>query len=336
MAACIVVPDDFPRYFGGTAAEARLRTLGEVTLYDSAAAGADELIRRAKDADVAVAVYTKIGWTDAVLAACPRLRLISRCGTGLDGIDLEACRRRGVAVAHLVANDADEVAEHAIALALCALRRIGEVDRAIRAGRWDMAPIRGARGLTMGVVGLGAIGSRTAALARAIGMNVLAWSHGLDGGRAARAGAAWAELDDLLGRADVVSLHLRLGPGTMGLIDARRLGLMKRDAVLVNTARAGLVDRAALIGALSDKRIAAAALDVFHAEPLPQDDPLIALPNVVLTPHDGGNIAAVAVRGLMRAVENVANFLAGAPSGLAVDPGPRIGAGESASRWPWR
>ncbi len=329
MHAYIVVPDDFPRYIGGTPAEARLRTLGEVTLYDSAAGDADELIRRAGNADVAVAVYTKTRWTDAVLAACPRLRLISRCGTGLDGIDLEACRRRGVAVAHLIANDADEVAEHAIALTLNALRRIGEVDRAMRAGRWDTGPIRGARGLTLGVVGLGAIGSRTAALARAIGMNVLAWSHGPDAGRAARAGATWTELDELLRRADVVSLHLRLGPATAGLIDARRIGLMKPDAVLVNTARAGLVDRAALIGALERKRIAAAALDVFHAEPLPAGDALLSLPNVVLTPHDGGNIAAVAARGLMHAVENVANFLAGAPTGLAVDPGPgaRTGAG---------
>lgn len=328
MQARIVVPDDFPRYIGGTPAEARLKTLGEVTLYDTAA-DADELISRVGNADIAVAVYSKTKWSDAVLAACPRLRLISRCGTGLDGIDLESCRRRGVAVAHLIANDADEVAEHAIALTLSALRRIGEVDRALRAGRWDMAPIRGARGLTMGVVGLGAIGSRTAALARAIGMNVLAWSHGPDGGRAARAGAAWAELDALLSQADVVSLHLRLGPGTAGFIDARRIGLMKPDAVLVNTARAGLVDRAALLDALQRKRIAAAALDVFHTEPLPADDALLSLPNAVLTPHDGGNIAAVAARGLMRAADNVANFLAGAPTGLAVDPGPnaRPGAG---------
>ena len=325
----IVVPDDFPRYIGGTPAEARLRTLGDVMLYDSTAGDADELVRRAGDADVAVSVYSKTKWTDAVLAACPRLKLISRCGTGLDGIELEACRRRGVAVAHLIANDADEVAEHAIALTLGALRRIGEVDRALRAGRWDMAPIRGARGLTMGVVGLGAIGGRTAVLARAIGMNVLAWSHGADAGRAARVGAVWAELDELLRRADVVSLHLRLDPGTAGFIDARRFGLMKPDAVLVNTARGGLVDRAALIDALQRKRIAAAALDVFHTEPLPAGDPLLSLPNVVLTPHDGGNIAAVTARGLMRAVENVASFLNGTPAGLAVDPGAnaRPGAG---------
>ncbi len=321
MAVRIVVPDDFPTYFGGTPAEARLRELGEVTLHRDRPRDAAGLIDRLRDADIAVAVYSKTAYTDAVLAACPRLKLISRCGTGLEGIDLAACRRRGVAVAHLQANDADEIAEHAIALTLCVLRRIGEVDRALRAGRWDTGHIRGARGLTMGVVGLGAIGSRTAVLARAIGMTVLAWSFGPDGGRAGRVGARSVDLDELLRQADVVGLHLRLGPETVGLIDAKRIGLMKRDAVLINTARAGLIDREALIDALSAGRIAGVGLDVFHNEPLPAGDPLLGLATVVLTPHNGGNIAAVVARGLARAVENVENFLGGAPTGLAVEPG---------------
>lgn len=320
MAVRIVVPDDYPAYFGGTPAETRLRALGEVALYGSTPLDAEDLIARVGAAEVALGVYTKTHWTDAVLKACPRLKLISRCGTGLDGIDLAACRRRGVAVAHLKVNDADEIAEHAIALTLGVLRRIGETDRAMRAGRWDTGFVRGARGLTMGVVGLGAIGTRTALLARAIGMTVLAWTYGPDGGRAARADAAWTALDDLLRRADVVSLHLRLSPETQGLIDARRIGLMKRDAVLINTARAGLVDREALIGALAERRLAGAGLDVFHAEPLPANDPLLGLPNVIATPHNGGNIQGVVARGLMRAVENIENFLKGAPSGLAVEP----------------
>jgi phosphoglycerate dehydrogenase-like enzyme len=320
MAVRIIVPDDHPAYFAGTPAERRLRELGDVALYNTPPRDDAELVARAHDADVAVGVYTKTRWTDAVLAACPRLKLISRCGTGLDGIDLEACRRRGVAVAHLIANDADEIAEHAVALALCALRRIAELDRAVRAGGWPTPHIRGARGLTMGVVGMGAIGSRTAALARAIGMNVLSWSYGPDDGRAARAGAVAVELDDLLRRADVVSLHLRLSPDTVGFVDARRIGAMKRDAVLANTARGGIVDRTALVDALKRGRIAGAALDVFHAEPLPAGDELLSLPNVVLTPHVGSNIADVVARGLARTVENVANFLSGTPTGLAVAP----------------
>jgi D-3-phosphoglycerate dehydrogenase len=317
----IVVPDDFPRYLSGTPAEARLRSLGDVTLYNGdRPRDAEELIRRCADAEIVYNVYGTSRFSDPVLAALRRLRLISRAGTGLEGIDLEACRRRGVAVANLRGNDADEMAEHAIALMLSALRRIPELDRTLRAGRWSGDMIRGARGLTLGVVGLGAIGSRTAVLGRALGMEVLAWSFGPDEGRAARAGATAVELEDLLRRSDVVSLHLRVSEQTRGLIDARRLELMKRDAVLVNTARAALVDRDALIQALTERRIAAAGLDVFHAEPLPPDDPVLKLPNVVLTPHAGSNIDYVVARGLMTAVANIENFLTGRPTNLVVDP----------------
>ncbi len=317
----IVVPDDFPNYLTGTPAEARLRALGDVTLYNrDAPRDAAELIRRCAGAEVVYNIYGSSGFTEPVLAALKRLRLISRPGTGVDGVDLEACRRRGVAGANLRGNDADEIAEHAIALMLNALRRIPEMDRAMRAGRWSNEPIRGARGLTLGVVGLGAIGSRTAVLGRALGMDVLAWTFGADEGRAARVGASAVELDGLLGRADVVSLHLRVSAETCGLIDSRRLGLMKHDAVLVNTARAALVDRDALLGALTERRIAAAGLDVFHTEPLLPDDPLLKLPNVVLTPHVGSNIAHVVARGLMAAVANIENFLKGQPTNLVVDP----------------
>ena len=317
----IVVPDDFPNYLTGTPAEARLRALGDVTLYNrDAPRDAEVLIRRCADAEIVYNVYGTSRFTETVLAALKRLRLISRPGTGVDGVDLDACRRRGVAVANLRGNDADEIAEHAIALMLNALRRIPEMDRALRAGHWSLEMIRGARGLTLGVVGMGAIGSRTAVLGRALGMEVLAWSFGPDEGRAARAGATAADLDGLLRRSDVVSLHLRVSAETRGLIDSRRLGLMKHDAVLVNTARAALVDRDALIHALTEWRIAAAGLDVFHTEPLPRDDPLLKLPNVVLTPHGGSNIDHVVARGLMTAVANIENFLKGRPTNLVVDP----------------
>jgi phosphoglycerate dehydrogenase-like enzyme len=317
----IVVPDDFPKYLTGTPAEARLRALGDVTLYNrDLPRDAEELIRRCTDAEIVYNIYGSSRFTEQVLTALKRLRLISRPGTGVDGVDLEACRRRGVAVANLRGNDADEIAEHAIALMLNALRRISEMDRALRAGRWSTEMIRGARGLTLGVVGLGAIGSRTAVLGRALGMDVLAWSFGPDEGRAARAGATAVKLEDLLRRSDVVSLHLRVSEETRGLIDSRRLGLMKPDAMLVNTARAALVDRDALIHALTERRIAAAGLDVFHTEPVPPDDPLLKLPNVVLTPHAGSNIDYVVARGLMTAVVNIENFLKGQPTNLVVDP----------------
>lgn len=315
----IVVPDDYPVFLRGTPAEARLRALGDVTIHDTDPADQAELVRRCADAEIVYNTYGRTKFTAELLAALPKLKLISRPGTGVDGIDLEACRRQGIAVTHLRGNDADEIAEHAIALMLCCLRRIPEMDRALRAGQWSADYIRGARGATLGIVGLGAIGKRTAALGRALGMKVLAWSFGADGGRAAEAGADRAELDDLLRRSDVVSLHLRVSPDTRGMFDARRLGLMKPGAVLVNTARAALVDRDALLEALGAGRIVA-GLDVFHAEPLAKDDPLLALANVVMTPHDGSLMPDVTERAVMTAVINIENWLNGAPTNLAVDP----------------
>lgn len=314
----IVIPDDFPTYFAGTPAEAKLRMLGEVTIHGSPAPDAAAVVARCRDAEIVLNTYGKTKFTAEVLAGLPKLKLISRPGTGVDGIDLEACKRHGVAVANLRGNDAQEIAEHSIALMLCALRRIAEMDRRLRAGEWATDYIRGAYGATLGVVGLGAIGSRMAQLGRAIGMKVLAWSFGEDGGRAAKAGAERVELDELLRRSDVVSLHLRASPEARGMFDASRLGLMKPGAVLVNTARGALVDRAALIQALTSGRIAAAGLDVFHTEPLPPDDVLLSLPNVIATPHNGSNMPDVVARAIMTAVVNVENWLRGAPTNLVV------------------
>lgn len=319
MTRRIAVPDDYPVFLRGTPAEARLRALGDVTIHDSDPVGAAELIRRCRDAEIVYNTYGRTRFTAEVLDALPKLKLIARPGTGVDGIDLDACRRRGIAVTNLRANDADEIAEHSIALMLCCLRRIPEMDRALRAGIWSADYVRGARGATLGIVGLGAIGTRTAVLGRALGMKVLAWSFGDDGGRAAAAGATRAELDDLLRQSDVVSLHLRVSPDTRGLIDARRLGLMKPGAVLVNTARAALVDRDAMLAALAAGRIVA-GLDVFHTEPLPADDALLSLPNVVMTPHDGSVMPDVIARAVMTAVVNIENWLKGAPTNLVVDP----------------
>ncbi len=319
MTLRIVVPDDHPVFLRDTPAEARLRRLGEVTIHDTDPLDEAELIRRCRNAEIVYNTYGRTKFTAEVLAALPKLKLISRPGTGVDGIDLEACRRLGIAVTHLRGNDADEIAEHAIALMLCCLRRIPEMDRALRAGQWSADYIRGARGATLGIVGLGAIGKRTALLGKALGMKVLAWSFGADGGRAAEAGAVRVELDDLLRQADVVSLHLRVSPETRGMFDAKRLALMKTGAVLVNTARAALVDRDALLAALRAGRISA-GLDVFHAEPLPAGDELLALPNVVMTPHDGSLMPDVIARGAMTAVVNIENWLNGAPTNLAVDP----------------
>jgi D-3-phosphoglycerate dehydrogenase len=307
----IVVPDDFPAAIAGTSAERALRALGDVTI--CAERGADqeaELIRRIRDADVVLNIrgYTK--FSAAVIRECERLRLISIWGTGTDNIDFASTRARGITVTNTPGVNANAVAEHTIALMLAVARRIPSMDAGVRAGEWPRGLLVQLEGKTLGIVGLGAIGSRVATLASAFGMTVLASTLGADDGRAASIGARHVSLDTLLAESDFVSLHWRLSDKTTRHFDRARLSLMKPSAFLINTSRAGLVDRDALFEALRESRIAGAGLDVFHEEPVRGDDPLLKLPNVVLTPHNAGSTPEVIDRGLRQAVENIRAFLA--------------------------
>lgn len=306
----IVVPDDFPPAISGTSAERALRALGDVSICTERGADqAAELIRRIRDADVVLNIrgYTK--FSAAVIAACERLRLISIWGTGTDNVELAAARARGITITNTPGVNAHAVAEHTIALMLAVARRIPTMDAGVRAGEWPRGLLVQLEGKTLGVVGLGAIGSRVATLAAAFGMTVLASTLGADDGRSASVGARHVPLETLFGESDFVSLHLRLSEKTVRHIDRDRLALMKPSAFLINTARAGLVDRAALFDALVQQRIAGAGLDVFHEEPIRADDPLLQLPNVVLTPHNAGSTPEVIDRGLLQAVDNIQEFL---------------------------
>ena len=307
----IVVPDDFPAAIAGTSAERALRALGDVTI--CAERGADqeaELIRRIRDADVVLNIrgYTK--FSAAVIRECERLRLISIWGTGTDNIDFASTRARGITVTNTPGVNANAVAEHTVALMLAVARRIPSMDAGVRAGEWPRGLLVQLEGKTLGIVGLGAIGGRVATLASAFGMKVLASTLGADDGRAASIGARHVPLDTLLAQSDFVSLHWRLSDQTTRHFDRSRLSLMKPSAILINTSRAGLVDRDALLDALRESKIAGAGLDVFHEEPIRGDDPLLRLPNVVLTPHNAGSTPEVIDRGLAQAVENIRVFLA--------------------------
>jgi D-3-phosphoglycerate dehydrogenase len=321
MSVRIVVPDDFPPALTGSAAEPRLRKLGDVAVHTERGADQEaELVRRIGDAAVVVNIRAHARFTDRVLAASPSLRLISIWGTGTDNVDLAACRARGVAVTNTPGVNAHAVAEHTVALMLAVMRRIPAMDRDTRAGQWPRGLLVQLEDRTVGLIGLGAIGARVAALVRPFGVRLLAATYGPDDGRAARAGARHVPVETLLRESDVVSLHLRLSADTQGYLGRDRLALMKPGAFLVNTARGALVDRAALVDALRGGRIAGAALDVFHEEPIPAGDPLLSLPNVVLTPHNGGMTREVIDAGLLRAVENIEQFLAGAPRDVVVPP----------------
>ncbi len=307
-----VVPDDFPSVFEGSLAHDRLAKLGETRVYTQRGADeAAELIRRLGGARCAVNIRAHARFTDEVFAACKKLALVSIWGTGTDNIDLEAAGRRGVTVTNTPGVNAFAVAEHTLALLLAVARKIPRIDREMRGGAWPREMLTQLLGKTLAVFGTGKIGARVADLGRAFGMDVRVWS--------ARGGTA-AQKDEFLRTADVVALHLRLAPDTRGFLGRRELGLMKKGALLVNTGRGALVDREALLEALGQGRIAGAGLDVFHDEPLKAGDPILGLANVVLSPHNAGQTPEVIRDGLLRAVENVENFLKGQPTDVVVAP----------------
>jgi len=224
--------------------------------------------------------------SEATMAACPTLRVISRAAVGHDSIDVAAATARGIAVLTAVGANAQSVAEHTIGLMLCIARNIARHNTAMRAGGWERQRMGvQLRGRRLGLVGYGAIAQTTAHIALAMGMRVAAWSPRI----AARGDIApvtsAASLHILLAESDVVSLHVPLNAGTRQMIGAAELALLGPDAILVNTARGGLVDEAALADALNTGRLFGAGLDVHANEPPLPGHPLVGLPNVVLTPH---------------------------------------------------
>ncbi len=224
-------------------------------------------------------------FTAEILERCRDVRCIVFLGTGAASfIDLEAARRLGITVRNYSGYGDRSVAEHAFALMLAAAHRVAEMDRDLRAGRFEPKNSIELLGKTVGVIGTGGIGRQMVQLCAGIGMKVLAWNRsGVPAGLPCEA----VGLEDLLRRSDVVSLHLVLNDGTRGLIDRTKLALMKPGAIFVNTARGAIVDEAALAEAVAAGRIGHAALDVFATEPLPADSPLRELANTTLTPHAG-------------------------------------------------
>jgi len=235
----------------------------------------------------ALLVRSETKVTAEMLAQAPQLRVIGRAGIGVDNIDVEEATRRGIAVFNAPGGNTVSAAEHTIGLLLALVRKIPWADASMRRGEWDRQRFLGTelRGKTVGIVGLGRIGAHVATLARAFGMSVLAYDPYVTEARARELQVELLPLDQLLPRADVVSLHLPLTKETRSLIDRRRIGQMKAGAVLLNCARGGLVDEEALLEALEQGRLAGAAIDVFEAEPLPADSPLRRTDRVILTPH---------------------------------------------------
>ena len=310
----IVIPDDDPPVYQGHPELERLRTLGEVTVYHRRATSPEEFLERLRPAGIVLNVRAYSRFSREVLEALPRLRLISVLGTGTDNIDLEAATALGIVVTNTPGASTVSVAELTIALMLAAARHLAWADRTVRAGRWEHRQGSELRGKTLGIIGLGAIGQEVARLARGLGLRVIAWSFTPDPARAAACGAELVDLETLLTQADIVSLHLRASPRSVGLLDRQAIFRLKRGAILINTARGALVDEEALADALEQGHLAAAGLDVFAVEPLPPESRLRRLENVVLSPHMGWVTAEASARLTRLPVDNIAAYLAGQPT----------------------
>jgi len=284
----------------------------EVVAFPDHLADESALAARLADFDIVMAMRERTPFTRSVLERLPKLRLLITAGMRNASIDMKAAAERGVLVCG-TSGLPYPTAELAWGLILGLMRRIPAEDRATREGRWQTSLGLGLNGKTLGVLGLGTLGSRVARVGRAFEMTVLAWSQNLTAARAEEVGATLVAKDELLGRSDIVSIHLVLSERTRGLLGARELGLMKRTAYLVNTSRGPIVDEAALVRALREGTIAGAGLDVFEPEPLPADHPFRSLPNIVVTPHLGYVTEETYRVFYGHALEDVQAFLRGAP-----------------------
>lgn len=310
----IVVPDDIGQSFRSSPGIERLAQRASIAFYDRRAADEAELIERIRPATIILSfrpAFTK--FPKSVLDGAPDLRMICVSGTGVEDIAVGEATLRKVAVANVPGPSNRAVAEHCLALLFAVARCVPAQDRAIRRGEWKAMQGIELGGKTLGIVGVSGISSELAPLARGLGMNVISWSRNNDPARAAGIGARAVSFDDLLATSDVISLHVRLNDTTRNMISAEQFARMKRGAIIINTARGGVIDEAALIEALSDGKVSGAGLDVFAHEPLPAGHPFLTMDNVVMTPVSAWNTVDASERMINQSIENVARFLAGMP-----------------------
>jgi phosphoglycerate dehydrogenase-like enzyme len=307
----VTVLDDYQRVALGFGPWERLGDDVTVDTLDDHVLG-DDLVEALAGSDVAVAMRERTPFGRELLRRLPDLRLLVTTGAENATIDVAAAREHGVTVCG-TRSRAEAPAELTWALVLAVTRRLCAEDAAVRAGGWQHTIGPELSGRTLGVLGLGRLGSRVAGYGRAFGMRVLGWSEHLDPGRARELGVEPSSRDDLLSRADVATIHLRLSERTRGLIGARELELLGPESYLVNTSRGPIVDEAALLAALHSGGIAGAGLDVYDVEPLPDDHPLRRAPRTVLSPHLGYVAADTYRLFFTDAVEDIEAWRAGSP-----------------------
>jgi phosphoglycerate dehydrogenase-like enzyme len=284
----------------------------EITVFRDTLSDPDALVARLQDFEIIGIMRERTPFPRALLARLPKLKLLVTTGHRNDSVDVAAARELGITVCG-TPSSAHAAAELTWALIMAAARRLDLETRTFRDGGWQVGLGRDLKGATLGVIGLGRLGSLVAGYGRAFGMKVIAWSQNLTAERAAERGAEAVAKEALFREADFITLHLRLSDRSRGLVDADMLGLMKPDAWVVNTSRGPIIDRGALVAALKARQIGGAALDVFDVEPLPADDELRRLDNVVATPHVGYVSRENYAVFYRETAENIAAFLAGRP-----------------------
>ena len=286
----------------------------EITVFDKPFADEDDVVEKLKDFEIVSTMRERMEWPASLFARLPALKLL--CVTGLHQrlLDQAAATKHGVIVSHTTAGaSVPATVELCVALILDGARNVARVDREMRRGGWQTGLGMTLHGRRLGVVGLGRIGARVAAVAKALGMEIVAWSQNMTAEAAAAAGATLVDKVTLFRTSDVVTLHLVLGERSKHVVGAREFAQMQPHAVLVNTSRGPLIDEAAMIEAMRARKIACAALDVYDTEPLPADHPLRSLDNVVLSPHQGFVTRDVYTVWYGDTVENIRAYAAGAP-----------------------
>ena len=307
----IVVPGDEPMQIAGSPHLDKLQPYGDVVLYDTRPASLEEKIARVQDADLIMNTRGAVTWGEAEFCHLPNLKMITTCSIGTDMFDLEAAKTHGIVICNQPGRTAPVVAEHIFGLMFAVAKRAAYFTAAMKKGGWPRMDNAMLQGKTLGIIGMGNTGAEMARLARAIGMEVIAWTFHPSLERGEKLGVRFVEWDALLETADVISLHVALTEETKGMIGKAELDKMKTGALLLNGARGAIVDTDALANALHRGHIGGAGIDVYEEEPTPSDHPLFACEQVVLTPH----CADMTPEGVdllnSGAVENVIAFLEG-------------------------
>jgi phosphoglycerate dehydrogenase-like enzyme len=315
----IAILDDYQGAALSAASWGQIDTRASVEVYRDTLTTEDDLAARLAAYEILVLIRERTRFPASLLARLPALELLALTGRNLGQVDAVGATERGILVTDTEGSGASPV-ELTIGLMLAVARRIPQEAAALRSGRWQTSLGVELRGKTLGILGLGRIGSRIAAFGQFLGMRVCAWGPTLTDERAAASGVTRVPLDRLFHEGDVVSVHLRLSDTSRGLVTADLLRRMKPTAFLINTARGPIVDEAALLALLSERRIAGAGLDVYDVEPMPANHPLLGLDNVVLTPHLGYVTQETYRIFFRQVVENIAAYLDGRIPPRCINP----------------